>query len=885
MSLAAGTRLGPYEIASPLGAGGMGEVYRACDAKLGREVAIKILPAQFATDRERVARFEREARTLASLNHPHIAQIYGLEQSEHTVALVMELVDGEDLSQRISRGPIALDEAIAIARQIADALDAAHGQGIVHRDLKPANVKVRDDGTVKVLDFGLAKPVEGPAATSGATITSPAMSMPGVILGTAAYMAPEQAKGRPVDKRADIWAFGCVLYEMITGRRAYAGDDISETIASILRSDPDWDGVPASIKPLLVSCLQKDPRRRLRDIGDVTLLLDRAPVDAQRSAPPSASTAVKALAAMSIVALLASSVILWRARAMSAVASPPVVRMSLRLPANSPLQLSASQPSLAVSSDGKTIAYTAAGPEGNQVWTHSLDASEPRPLEGTGGGGGPRNVFFSPDGRQIAFFSGTQLKRVPVTGGTVTVICEAPFSLGGTWTDHDEIVFTAGGSGPNGTDTGLWRVMVSGGEKRAVTAGVFFYPDALPGGRVVIASVDNPTGRTSSDLTIVSVDIESGEVRPLISGGAYPRYAATGHVLFLKNGAIVATPIDVAARTASDQSKVVVTDVFMNPAVAGGNFAVSAAGTLAYAPGTTADFNQGLLLIDSQGQRTPASDERRYFEAPRASPDGAKIAVGIRGWRDTVWLLDRNRNSLTELTTGDTNGLTPVWSPDGNRVVLGSYNSATGIRNLHWIRTDGIGGPERLLTSEFNQRPNAFTSDGKTLVFEVRTATSSDVWTLALDAQRTARPLLDSRFNETGAALSPSGQWMAFTSDQSGKPEIYLTPFPSVDRRIQVSTAGGRVPVWSRDGRRLYYRSIDGDEILAVDIEPGASPTLSRPLTVARLPRVAGAASFDVMPDGRLLVIDDQSAGTFATELRIVVNWFDELRQKMSGGR
>jgi Tol biopolymer transport system component len=708
--------------------------------------------------------------------------------------------------------------------------------------------------------------------------------MPGVILGTAAYMAPEQAKGRPVDKRADIWAFGCVVYEMITGRRAFAGDDISETIASILRSDPDWTGVPASVKPLLVSCLQRDPRQRLRDVGDVALLLNRAPV-AQRPAPSSSSTAVKALTAVSIVALLASGLILWRARATSAVASPPVVRMSLRFPANSPLQLGAGQPSLAVSSDGKTIAYTASGPEGNQLWTHSLDASEPRPLEGTSGGGGPRNVFFSPDGRQIAFFSGAQLKRVPVTGGTVTVICEAPFSFGGTWTDRDEIVLTASGFGPNGTDTGLWRVIASGGEKRAVTAGVFFYPDALPGGRVVIASVDNPIGRTSSDLKIVSVDIESGEVRPLIAGGAYPRYAATGHVLFLKNGAILATPIDVAARTASDQSKVVVPNVFMNPAVAGGNFAVSGAGTLAYAPGTTADFSQSLLLIDAQGQRTPASDERRYFDAPKASPDGAKIAVGIRGWRDTVWLLDRNRNSLTELTTGDMNGLTPVWSPDGNRVVFASYGINNGIRNLHWIRTDGLGGQERLLTSEFNQRPNAITPDGKTLVFEVRTATSSDVWTLALDAQRTARPLLDSRFNETGAALSPSGDWMAFTSDQSGKAEIYLTRFPSVDRRIQVSTTGGRAPVWSRDGQRLYYRSIDGDEILAIDIAPGASPALSRPLTVARLPRAAGFASFDVMPDGRLLVIDDQSAGSIATELRIVVNWFGELRQRMAGGR
>lgn len=883
MSLTAGTRLGPYEVRGALGAGGMGEVYRAHDAKLGRDVALKILPDGFAADPERVARFEREARTLASLNHPHIAQIYGLEQAGNTAALVMELVDGEDLSQRIAEGAIPLDEAVKIARQIAEALDAAHGQGIVHRDLKPANVKLRDDGTVKVLDFGLAKSIEGPGTASGATITSPAMSMPGVILGTAAYMAPEQAKGRPVDKRADVWAFGCVLYEMVTGRRAFAGEDISETIASILRSEPDWSGVPASIKPLLVSCLQKDPRQRLRDIGDVAFLLDRAPAPATPIAPASTPMAAKVLAAVAIVALLASGAMLWRARTSGGNGEAPVVRSTLRFPRGGAMQLGANQPSLAVSPDGKTVVYTALGPEGSMLWTYSLAAFDPTPLAGTGGGNGgsaPRNVFFSPDGRQIAYFHNNQLKRMPVAGGTVTVVCDAIFNYGGTWTDRDEIVYVAAGSAR--AAGGLWKVPAAGGTPKLIVDMFVSYPDALPGGRVVIAITDNPAARTASELTIVSIDVETAEVRTLITGGTYPRYSTSGHVLFLRNGSLMATAIDVAARTVSDQSQAVVEDVFMNPAMASGNFAVSAAGTLAYAPGTSEDFHRRLVLIDAKGVRTPVSDERRYFEWPSASPDGQRVAVTIPGWRDAVWLFDRGRGSLTELTTGDSQGVSPVWTPDGRRIAVASW--ANDSTNLHWIAADGSGGVERLSTSRYQQRPNAWTPDGKTLIYEFRTPEGGDdLWTLELDGRK-EKPLIATRFNESSAALSPAGSWMAFASDQSGRLEVYLTRFPSAEGRIQVSTEEGRNPVWSPDGRRLYYRRRDG-AIMSVDVGAGSPPALSRPVEVVRLPPAPPTrGKFDVMPDGRLLLVEDGSVGAISSELRIVVNWFDELKRKMGAG-
>jgi Tol biopolymer transport system component len=879
MSLPAGTRIGPYEIVAPLGAGGMGEVYRGRDAKLGRDVAIKILPEQFANDHDRVARFEREARTLASLNHPHIAQIYGLEQSGSTVGLVMELVDGEELSQRIARGPIAVDEAVAIAKQIADALDAAHGQGIVHRDLKPANIKIKDDGTVKVLDFGLAKPIEGPGSASGATITSPAMSMPGVILGTAAYMAPEQAKGRPVDKRADIWAFGCVLYEMVTGRRAFAGEDVSETIASILRSDPDWNGVPESVRPLIAKCLQKDPRHRLRDIGDAGVLLERAPVDAAPPAHSSTGMAGKVLAAASIVALLISGVMLWRSRVAAPGGIAPVVRSTLHFPRGGSMQLGANQPSLAISPDGNTIVYTAQGPEGSMLWTYSLDSFEPKPLAGTGGGGvgnAPRNVFFSPDGRQVAFFQNNQLKRMPVAGGSVTVVADAPFHYGGTWTDRGDIVFVAAGNTAPGA---LWSVPAAGGERRLVADTFVSYPDALPGGGAIIAITDTPGARTASQLSIVSVDLETGEVRPLISGGTYPRYSATGHVLFLRNGALMATAIDVAARTVSDQSRVVVEDVFMNPAMASGNFAVSAAGTLAYAPGTAEDFNRQLVLIDSKGVRTPVSDAKQYFEWPQASPDGQRIAVTIPGWRDSTWLLDRNRGSLTELTTGDAQGISPVWTRDGTRIALASWDGKA--TNLHWIAADGSGGLERLSTNRFLQRPNAWTPDGKTLIYEHRTAEGGDdLWTLELEGRK-EKPLIATRFNESSAVLSPAGTWLAFTSDQSGRIEVYLTRYPSAENRIQVSTEQGRNPAWSPDGRRLYYRANNG-AIMAVDVGAGATPALSRPVEIVRLPVAPPTRGhFDVMPDGRLLMVDNESVGAITQELNIVVNWSQELLRKM----
>ena len=708
------------------------------------------------------------------------------------------------------------------------------------------------------------------------------MSMPGVILGTAAYMAPEQAKGRPVDKRADIWAFGCVAYEMVTGRRAFAGDDISETIASILRSEPDWNGVPAAIKPLLVSCLQKDPRHRLRDIGDVALLLDRQYAETTSIAARSTPMAVKAIAAASIVALAISGAMLWRGRATGSTGNAPVVRSTLRFHPDSLLQLGANQPSLAVSPDGKSTVYTAAGPEGTMLWTYSLDSFEPKPLAGTGVGGAPRNVFFSPDGRQLAFFAGNQLKRMPAAGGTVTVVSDAPFPFGGTWTDRDEIVFVAGGPGVTGNE-GLWRVAATGGERRLVADVFVSYPDALPGGRVIVAVADNPTGRTASELNIVAVDLDTGDVRPLIAGGTYPRYAATGHVLFLRNGTLMATAIDVAARTASDQSQVVAQNVFMNPAVASGNYAVSSSGTLAYAPGTNSDFSRSLLLIDAMGQRTPVTDDRRYFEWPRASPDGQRIAVTIPGWRDTIWLLDRSRGSLTEWTPGDVSGVSPIWTPDGKRIVATVWVKT--VSNLHWMAADGSGTLERLSSSEFLQRPNSVTPDGKTLVFEQRTATAAgDLMTLTLEADRTTRPLLATRFNESSAAISPNGQWMTFTSDQSGRSEIYLTRFPSVDGRIQVSTDGGRQAVWSRDGRRLYYNS-GRAEIMAVDVSTASPPTLSRPIEFAHLPPApATRGNFDVMPDGRLLVVDDESAGGVAQELRIVVNWFGELRQKMAGG-
>jgi len=890
VSLPPGTRIGAYEVLGSLGAGGMGEVYRAKDSKLKREVALKVLPADVANDRERMARFQREAEVLASLNHPHIAQIYGLEEN----ALVMELVEGEDLAERLKRGAIPIDEALPIAKQIAEALEAAHEQGIIHRDLKPANIKVRPDGTVKVLDFGLAKALEsgsgsresgvGNTLANSPTITSPAMTMHGMILGTAAYMAPEQAKGKAVDKRADIWAFGVVLFEMLTGTRAFKGEDITDIITSVMRDTPDWGALPPATPPairtLLERCLLKDPRLRLRDIGDARLFLDdRAPAPGAGAGAGAGSRSkwVPVLAAGLAVAVVGLAASLYGGRG-PAGAVP--MHLSITFADGSQPQKGQPMPSLALSPDGRTLVYTAGGgPEGTQLWLRHLDNVAPIPIPGTGGAGVTttaiaRQVFFSPDGKWIGFVvGGNVIKKVPITLGPATTICDVFEGVrGATWTDRNEIVYAVSSG-----NLGLWRVADSGGTPVRVADGVFYGPDALPGGTAVLVTTgNNAVKRSTGDLTVAAVTLETGAVTKLFDGGTFARYVPTGHVVFARDSALMAAPFDAASLVVGDARTKVVDDLWMDPAVASSNYALSASGTLVYAAGTADEFQRTIVALDGD-RSTPLVKQRRYYAETLISPTGDRIAAVERALEDRIWIIDLARETFTPLTSGRV-GLEsdPVWAPSGREIAFDA-TVLGGTSGLYVAAADGSQTETLVYASNNGPVPTSWTRDGRQLVFTERNAnTGLDLMLLSRDQGNTVRPLLQTPFDEGQGVIARDGALIAFQSGRSGRAEIYVSPFPSMQGATQVSIDGGQFPVWATDRRRLYYRN--QGQVMAVDLAAGVTGA-SRPISVARFVSTYPTAFVDPMPDGRFLALEGPNAAAL-TELRVIVNWFTELRDK-----
>ncbi len=890
MSLSTGTRIGAYQVIAKLGEGGMGEVYRAKDSKLKREVALKVLPADVANDRERMARFQREAEVLASLNHPHIAQIYGIEDN----ALVMELVEGEDLAERLKRGAIPLDEALPIAKQIAEALEAAHEQGIIHRDLKPANIKVRPDGTVKVLDFGLAKALdrsEGddlgrrPAdaeASALQTITSPAMTMRGMILGTAAYMAPEQAKGKVVDKRADIWAFGVVLFEMLSGTRAFKGDDVTDIITAVMRDTPDWSALPPATPPairtLLELCLLKDPRQRLRDIGDTRLFFnDHAPAQTAGAAADSRSKWVPALVGGLALALIGLAASLYGGRS-SAEAAP--LHLSMTFEPGSLPQKGQPMPSLALSPDGRTLVYTAGGgPEGTQLWLRHLNNVSAIPIPGTGGAqltntDIARQVFFSPDGKWIGFVvGGNVIKKMPITLGPATTICEVFDGVrGATWTDRNEIVYaTSSGS------LGLWRVADSGGTPARVAGGIFYAPDALPGGTAVVVTTGNDSvKRSTGDLTVAAVTLATGAVTKLFDGGTFARYVPTGHVVFARDGALMAAPFDAASLVVGDARTKVVDDLWMDPGVASSNYALSSSGTLIYAAGSPAEFQRTIVALDG-GRSTPLVKERRYYAETLISPAGDRIAAVERALDDRIWIIDVARETFTPLTSGKV-GLEsdPVWAPSGREVVFDA-TVLGGTSGLYVAPVDGSQTETLVHASNNGPVPTAWTRDGRQVVFTERNAaTGLDLMVLSRDQGNTVRPLLQTPFDEAQGVFSRDGALIAFQSGRSGRSEIYVAPFPSMQGTAQVSIDGGMYPVWAKDRQRLYFRN--RGQVMAVDLAAGVTDA-PRPVPVARFVPTYPTAFIDPMPDGRFLALEGPNAAAL-TELRVIVNWFVELREK-----
>jgi serine/threonine-protein kinase len=891
MAISTGTRLGPYEVTGVVGAGGMGEVYRARDTRLGRSVALKILPASFSTDPDRLARFEREARTLASLNHPHIAHVYGFEEGPPTPdatsgvhALIMELVPGESLAQRIRRGPIPVAEAMEIARQIADGLATAHARGIIHRDLKPANVQITPEGTVKILDFGLAKAVaasDGDASEEAhaATITSPAqVTQAGIVLGTAAYMSPEQAKGLAVDRRTDVWALGCVLFEMLTARRLFDGPDVSEVLASVLRAEVDWTLLPSSLPPVprafLMRSLQRDPRQRLQDIGDMRLALegafDVAVSDAQ--ARGAGHGLGRRMLPIGVAALLAAATAGGSVWSLARTTAPPpaVARMRLTLPADNDFYFNGRH-LVAVSPTGRHVAYSA----GLGLWIHSLDELEARPVPGAENEG--RSPFFSPDGQWLGYYSSGELRRAPITGGTPVRIATAVNPWGASW-GHDGQVYY--GQGPEG----IWRVPSAGGTpERVVPVGAgeqAHRPQLLPDGEWVLFTL-LPAGVGSwNRANIVIESLKTHQRIALVEGGRDARYLTSGHLIYAVNGALLAAPLDLAARKVIAGGVRVVENVFDAGTITGAaHFDVNASGALVYVPRIGNALR--LTWVDRRGNEEAVPGELRPYRHPRVSPDGTRIAVEVEDPANTdVWVGDARRGTFARLTTNEDVDSDPIWTPDGTRVVFSSVRGKTG---LFWQPADGSGGASHIADGTGGVRPLTWTGSGE-LVYEELAGPAVDV--LPLDGRSAGRPVvlfdMPEYFNEKLPAISPDGRWVAYQSTESGGMEIYVRPFPNVSAgRWQISTGGGFAPLWSHNGQEIYYRNDRSLMAVAVRTTPTFAP--AAPQMVFRLADYVLAGTrgirYDVAPDGRFLLMKDEDGRETRDRIVVVQNWFEELRR------
>ncbi len=887
MPIQSGTHLGPYEIVSAIGAGGMGEVYRARDPKLGRDVAIKVLPEAFAGDAARMARFQREAKVLASLSHPNIATIYGLEDSGTTRALVMELVEGPTLADRIKQGPIPVDEAVRIARQIADALEYAHERGIIHRDLKPANVKVAADDTVKVLDFGLAKALEGDPASIDIS-TSPTISrmatQQGVLLGTAAYMSPEQAKAKPVDRRADIWAFGCVLYEMLTGKQAFTGETVTDTLASIIREEPDWSQLPQAtpthVRVLLQRSLQKDPKQRLRDIGDARIVLDEVLSGAARQVPPGPAQLASRrklwlLSCLAGLLLVSTSWLAWIHFHEMPVAPAQLLRYGILPPektnvvTNTNLSVSVN---ITLSPDGRHLAFLARAPSGPpQLWVRDLDSLEPRPLPGTEGAADP---FWSPDSRTLAFQNGAELEKVDISAGVPQVICNtAGLPTGGSWNQDGVIVFgSLDGvkmvSATGGTPSLVTKVDPSGGEIAHIL------PSFLPDGRHFLYSRYLGSGNGTYLGSLDARPEQQDSKRLLAAYAAYvPSSQGTGHLAFMQNGTVMAQAFDTARMELSGDPAPIVQQA--------AEFTFSADGILAY----RGERPLQLTWFDRKGNILGTLGEPGVYPAWAAiSPGGSAVVVPREeGEGLDLWLYNLERGTQSRLTLDGKLNMGPVWSPDGSHVAFRS--SREGSIRIYQKAVNGIGQDEVLdNTPETLKAPLDWSADGQYLIEGVFFNGKGSIWVLPMSLEqaggdRKRFPYVKDQFNNIGGKLSPDGQWLAYTSDETGRFEIFVQTFPKPGGKWPVSINGGSRPVWSRNGKELYFIGTDG-RLMAVDVgsERGGSFEVGAPKALFD-PHIGGneADGFDVTKDGRFLIpiAVEQSS----SPINVVVNWPSLLKK------
>jgi serine/threonine-protein kinase len=867
----------------------MGEVYRARDTRLDRSVGIKILPAQFSSDPVRKQRFEREAKTISSLNHPHICVLHDVGSQDGIDYLVMERVEGETLAKRLEKGPLPLEQVLKFGMQIADALDKAHRSGVIHRDLKPGNIMLTPTGA-KLLDFGLAKPTA--QLTSVATLTaavtqSSPMTEQGAIVGTFQYMSPEQIEGKELDGRSDIFSLGAVLYETLAGQRAFPGKSQLSVASAILEKEP----APIStIKPLtppaldhaIRRCLAKDPEERWQTARDLALELKWSAEGGSQmtSATDGAAKGMRArwpgiilsLATLLLVAVIAS-LATWNLKHL-----PPLVvsRTVITLPPGQRLAV-LDQPAVALSPDGTHLAYVAIQGSTQQLYLRAMDSSTPRPIPGTEGAVNP---FFSPDGQWLGFFARGKLKKVSVSGGSTQTLGDALFPRGASWGGQGMIVFAPASASI------LQQVSEAGGVPQTLThldkAEVSHrWPEFLPGGKALLFN----TAATNFNWTNAQLAVESigtGERRNLLTAATQPRYASSGHLIFAQGGSLMAVPFDPQRIEVTGVAVPVVEAVLQSTTSGGAQYSISTTGALVYVPGGAQTDQRRLVWVNRKGTEQPVAAPARAYLFPRLSPEGSRVTAAITGQDTQIWLYDLARETLTRVTFEGNVNLNAVWTPDGKRIAFNS--SKEGPLSLFWQRADGSGGLERLTTSQYPHVPMSWSPDGQLLAFvEVNPTTGYDIWVLRL-SDRKAQPFLRTPFNESTPRFSPDGRWLAYVSDESGRYEVYVQPYPGPGGKWQISTEGGTEPTWNPNGRELFFRN--GDKMMAVSTAAQSGFTASKPRVLFEgeyVPSPATATNYSVSPDGqRFLMLKPAEASELApTQINVVLNWFEELKRRV----
>jgi eukaryotic-like serine/threonine-protein kinase len=903
-----GTKLGPYEILSSVGAGGMGEVYRARDTRLNRIVAIKVLPAHLADRTESRERFEREAKTIASLNHPHICTLHDIGQQDGVDYLVMEYLEGETLAQRLLKGPLPLEQVLQYAIEISDALDKAHRKGVTHRDLKPGNIMLTKTGT-KLLDFGLAKLRQDatPAIPfSQASTAQDTLTAQGTILGTLQYMAPEQVEGKTdqIDARTDIFAFGAVVYEMATGKRAFEGKTQASLIAKILETDPPpmsslQPMTPPVLDRVIKRCLAKDPDDRWQTARDLEVELKwiaEGGSHAGASVPTAALKGVRAIGqrtlalifGMLLFVAVVTGLAVWNLKPAPSPASRFVSRYVITLPPGQQLAGLDRGPAVALSPDGTQLAYVARQGVTQQLYVQAMDSLDSKPIPGTEGAFAP---FFSRDGQWLGFFAGGTLKKISMSGGAALPLGEAGTPHGVSWGSHGIIAFA-----PT-TASALEQVSDEGGTPQPLThlekGDVSHrWPEFLPGGRAVLFTA-GINGATFANAQVAVQSVVTGERRNLIPGATQPRYAPSGHLVYAQGGGLSAVAFDPQRLAVTGAAVPVVEGVMQFPVSGAAQYSFSATGSLVYVAGGIRSAQSKLVWVSRNGAEQPLAVPAHAYGTPRLSPDGRRLAISIAGQETQIWLYDLSRETLTRFTFDGNYNINPVWTPDGKRIAFNTNKE--GASNIFWQLADGSRGLERLTTSDYLHAPTSWSPDGQLLAYhEVNPATGRDIWVLRMGDPsagsgqvRKAQPFLQTRFDEADPRFSPDGRWMSYVSDESGRYEIYVQSYPGPGGKWQISTEGGTEPAWNRNGRELFYRS--GNKMMAVDIATQPSFAAGKPRMLFEGPYELPPfpiTNYDVSLDGQrfLMLKPAEQEQAAPTQINVVLNWFEELKRRVPPG-